>query len=432
MKKKTFGTLVTGAAIGAGLGLLFAPRKGSETRKILSDKIDYLCKKVKEIDYEDVRIQIEERIAEIKDELQDLDKEKVLEIAKAKSEEIKVKIDELAKYAKKKATPVVESAVEDLRKAAIKATKEITKKLEGKDKKKKTLIGILIVFDSLTMMILGTRVAAYCALLIPPTVLIIHIFTKIIKTGAFNKWFASFCVVLTLMNAGIIPYCPAYQNQQFDAADFTTLKMDDSIRESFRKGIEEGAEGFEPFSAAWVDYYVYMFEQYKFLMGVTQSVYYEYWYDYHVDPKFWVDLIFDYELEDRANARQVEKIFYNYKWQYLTTPQKLTGFTYSLFMWGGINIEQDFILQAYSFGYLGFPLIMGPWICLLLYVVYKFLLSVKYKKWTMFNIVTLMSLSLGIVTSYLSGHGLDQFTTNMFMTLLCAYLIQNTKKESYE
>ena len=29
-------------------------------------------------------------------------------------------------------------------------------------------------------------------------------------------------------------------------------------------------------------------------------------------------------------------------------------------------------------------------------------------------------------------HGLDQFTTNMFMTLLCAYLIQNTKKDAYE
>ena len=304
--------------------------------------------------------------------------------------------------------------------------------LKEEDKKKKTLIGFLIITDSLAMMILGTRVAAYCALLIPVVVLCVHIFTRIIKTGSFNKWFAGFCALLTLMNAGIIPYCPAYQNQQFDAADYTTLKMDDSIREGYRKGIEEGAEGFEPFSPAWTDYYVYMFEQYKFLMGVTQSVYYEYWYDYHVDPKFWVDLIFDYELEDRANARQVEKIFYNYKWQYLTTPQKLTGFTYSLFMWGGINIEQDFLLQAYSFGYLGFPLIMGPWILLLLNVVYKFLISVRYKKWTMFNIVTLMSLSLGIVTSYLSGHGLDQFTTNMFMTLLCAYLIQHTKKDSYE
>lgn len=304
--------------------------------------------------------------------------------------------------------------------------------LKEKNKRNKCLIGILILFDSLAMMILGTRVAAYCALLIPIVVLVIHIFTRIIKTGTFNKWFALFCLLLTLINAGILPYCPAYQNQQFDAADYTVLKMDDSLRESYRKGIEEGAEGFEPFSAAWTDYYVYMFEQYKFLMGVTQSVYYEYWYDYHVDPKFWVDLIFDYELEDRANARQVEKIFYRYKWQYLTLPQKLTGFTYSLFMWGGINIEQDFILQAYSFGYLGFPLIMGPWIMILLYIIYKFLISIRYKKWTMFNIVTLMSLSLGIVTSYLSGHGLDQFTTNMFMILLCAYLIQYTKKEAHE
>ena len=297
--------------------------------------------------------------------------------------------------------------------------------LREKDIKKKIGLAFLIVSDSLAMMMLGTRVAAYCALLIPPTVLIIHIFTSVIKLETFKKSFTIFCIVLTIMNAGIIPVCPAYQNQQFDAADFSTLKMDDSIRESYRKGIEEGAEGFEPFSAAWVDYYVYMFEQYKFLMGVTQSVYYEYWYDYHVDPKFWVDLIFDYELEDRANARQVEKIFYNYKWQYLTTGQKLTGFTYSLFMWGGINIEQDFILQAYSFGYLGFPLIMGPWICLILYCVYKFLRGVKHKKWNMFNIVCLMSLSLGVVTSYLSGHGIDQFSTNMFICLVMAYLLQN-------
>ncbi len=299
--------------------------------------------------------------------------------------------------------------------------------LREKDIKKKIGIGLLIIFDSIAMMMLGTRVAAYCALLIPTTVLIIHIFTSIIKTEMFKKGFAILCVVLTIMNACIIPVCPAYQNQQYDAADYSTLKMDDSIREGYRKGIEEGAEGFEPFSAAWVDYYVYMFEQYKFLMGVTQSVYYEYWYDYHVDPKFWVDLIFDYELEDRANGRQVEKIFYNYKWQYLTTSQKLTGFTYSLFMWGGINIEQDFILQAYSFGYLGYPLIMGPWICLILYCVYKFLVGFKHKKWNMFNIVCLMSLSLGVVTSYLSGHGIDQFSTNMLITLIMAYIIQNLR-----
>ena len=85
MKKKTLGALVTGGALGATLGILFAPRKGSETRKILGEKLEELSKKVKEIDYEDLRIQIEEKIEEIRDEIKDLDKEKVLEIAKEKA-----------------------------------------------------------------------------------------------------------------------------------------------------------------------------------------------------------------------------------------------------------------------------------------------------------------------------------------------------------
>ncbi len=137
MKKKTLGSLVAGVALGAGLGILFAPKKGSETRKELGEKLDTLCKKAKEIDYEDIRIQVEDKISEIKEEIKELDKEKVLEIAKEKSEQIKNKIDELAKLAKKKATPVIESAIEDLRKAAIKQTKEITKKLEAKQPEKK-------------------------------------------------------------------------------------------------------------------------------------------------------------------------------------------------------------------------------------------------------------------------------------------------------
>ena len=63
-------------------------------------------------------------------------KEKVLEIAKEKSEELKVKLEELADYAKEKATPVIEEKVEELRKSLIKVTKEITNKLEEKAPKK--------------------------------------------------------------------------------------------------------------------------------------------------------------------------------------------------------------------------------------------------------------------------------------------------------
>ena len=137
MNKKGIGTLLTGAVVGATLGLFFAPRKGSETRKLVSKKIEEFYTELKELDYEEVKVQLEEKINEIKDELNDLDKEKVLEIAKEKSELIKVKLDELGEYAKDKATPVIEDTIEELRKAALKATKEITKKLEAKEPKKK-------------------------------------------------------------------------------------------------------------------------------------------------------------------------------------------------------------------------------------------------------------------------------------------------------
>ena len=86
-KKSGLGKFLAGAAIGAGLGVLFAPKKGSETRKELKQKFDELLAKAKEIDIDEVKETIENKIEEIKAELEDLDKEKVLKIAKKKAKE---------------------------------------------------------------------------------------------------------------------------------------------------------------------------------------------------------------------------------------------------------------------------------------------------------------------------------------------------------
>lgn len=133
MKKNSgFGKLILGLGIGAGLGALFAPKKGSDTREYLKKKIDEFIDKAKQIDVNDVKNDFLDKADEIKKDLEDLDKEKVLKIAKDKSSDIVKKIDELILVAKDKGTPVLEGIAQDIRNKAISVTKDVLNKLENK------------------------------------------------------------------------------------------------------------------------------------------------------------------------------------------------------------------------------------------------------------------------------------------------------------
>ena len=118
MSKKGLGKFVAGAAIGAGLGLLFAPKKGEELRGDLKKKLDDIVKQAKDID------------------IVDLDKEKALEIAKEKGAQLKVKAQELVDLAVEKGTPVLKKTANDVLDNVIKVSKETQKKLTKSEEKK--------------------------------------------------------------------------------------------------------------------------------------------------------------------------------------------------------------------------------------------------------------------------------------------------------
>jgi len=131
---KNLGKLLTSVGIGVGLGLLFAPEKGEVTRKKLKNKLNDMCESIKNIDADDVKHTIEKQIEEIKSELEDLDKEKVLKIAKEKGKAIVEKSEELYNLAVEKGTPILERAADEIRLSAIDVLNSLSKKLEKKSK----------------------------------------------------------------------------------------------------------------------------------------------------------------------------------------------------------------------------------------------------------------------------------------------------------
>lgn len=135
MSKNGFGKFVVGAGVGALIGILLAPKKGSETREELKVKFDEFLTKVKSLKKEDIQEEFQLRIEKLKRDIDELDKEKVLNAAKDKAKIIKSESQKLVEYAKDKGTPVLEKAADDIRLKAIDVTKSVLDKLEGKENK---------------------------------------------------------------------------------------------------------------------------------------------------------------------------------------------------------------------------------------------------------------------------------------------------------
>ena len=133
-KGSGLGKFLLGAGIGVGLGILFAPKSGKETRKELKEKMDILVEKAKNIDIKDVKATIENKVKEIKEDLKNLDKETVAANIKEQAR----KADELVDYAIKKGTPVVEAAAREVKESTIRTLESITAKLKDEEPKKLT------------------------------------------------------------------------------------------------------------------------------------------------------------------------------------------------------------------------------------------------------------------------------------------------------
>lgn len=286
--------------------------------------------------------------------------------------------------------------------------------------KKRWFLLPIVIVHGLAMIMLGTRVSTYGSMLSIAAVLAVCAFLFIFMKQKFD--FKALLVLCVLMFAfvAIFPYSPAKVNQDMAVeSQFSVGKVDDKKKDEINKGVGNLIPGTAEFNY----YYIYIFENqelYKFL--TFPDTYYTWIYPYEIDAKFYVDLAIEVPFELRADGRDFEKYFFNYKWKNLEGWQKLFGFSYSMFMNGGITLEQDFVVIKYMYGYIGLAILVVPWFALLGTIVLKALLRLK-KSLNLDVLLMGISVCAMYMSGYMSGHVFDEYLTSLMIALLLGMLL---------
>ncbi len=297
--------------------------------------------------------------------------------------------------------------------------------------KKRRRLGALILLQSLAMQMLATRVATYGAVVLPLVFLAVYLFDFVLQKGKWSWRPVLTCLAAAALFAIILPHTPAVENQHVDAVNDTALLHNGAAQEGLGK-LKEMEGKLIPGTPEYINFYVYMFEAYgingRYIQSVP-SVYYTTYYSYQHDPKFWVDVM-NMDVYDRVNGRQIETIFTKYKYRNLSAVQKLFGMGYSTFNAGGIVLERDFVMQTYLLGYVGFALLVFPWLAWILYGLVAFIR--RFRKLAVLpNMILAVSVGAGMGAAYLSGHMLDQFVTTMFCALLIGVLVNRIQESRH-
>lgn len=129
-KLKIGAALGTGAVIGGILGVLFAPKKGSETREQIKNSFINLKDKLMNVDEESIKKKIEKKLDCIDVELAKLELIDSYKKGKKQAKKVVKKINQLVEYTKKKGMSEFEDLILDLKDKASEISEEILTNLE--------------------------------------------------------------------------------------------------------------------------------------------------------------------------------------------------------------------------------------------------------------------------------------------------------------
>lgn len=290
---------------------------------------------------------------------------------------------------------------------------------------KKWFIFLLILLHSLCMMMIGTRVATFGVILIAIAVLGVYIICSILRLAKFKLDFTLMLGIIIFLALGIYPNAPAIKYQNFNTQLLHNLEEEENKNDSIHQmsnqleNLQEKATDEEGKKEILI---AVLRENSQLL--TFPSVYYDESYPIEYDPDFW-NFVVNQPFEKRSDARKLQRIFSNYKWDLMNEKEKFLGIGFSTLNTGNFIIEQDGWRQLYTLGIAGFLIFVVPYPILIFSSIFNALR--RFKSIVNFsNLMLLLAIVGGMGAAYYSGHILEEFFTNLYLGFITMTLFLNT------
>lgn len=146
-------------------------------------------------------------------------------------------------------------------------------------------------------------------------------------------------------------------------------------------------------------------------------------YPYKYDPEFWIDII-SLPVNERLDWRNLEQRMLQRVVDINDNAMdRYFGITFSRTQ-NIFNLERDFLSQYYSLGILGVIIFLGPYVILSLVCFIRMLIKFK-DKFTVLNASLCFASVFLLGVSYYSGNVIDSLTVTIILSFALGYLLKN-------
>lgn len=270
---------------------------------------------------------------------------------------------------------------------------------------------LIIILTLISMVMLGTKVALYGAIInIIVYFLVLIVMTIIKKDRLFSKKIFVALGISILIIAILYDFSPVVNRpslQENYGNEKEIVKVD--VLKEYQKNNENNK--------------VIEFIKNNYKLAKIKDEFILQCYPYQYDPEFWIE-VFEMPLIQRRDWRLLElKMHKRVMDLNDNTSDKWLGisFTRSEHLF---TLERDFVAQYYSMGILGVILLLGPYILITLACFIKMLLKFK-EKFNLRNLITCFAVVFILGASINSGNVMDCLTITIILGFIIGKLTED-------